>query len=1079
MKKLLYIFVLLLLPVYGYPSIVALSSHSGTGGPDANPLYLVQSATVPTNGTTPSIKFNRSGKYGAGGIDDFELTVGVTAHDLLLYDGEFTNEHYFFIGDSVNCAVIPDANVNQNPDNTDAYWAQTRLTSISAEGGLIADAVEGAHYISKTGLLSAATKYFFSAKLKAGTEANSVDFARLMFYDDDEYRYVYFDLSNGVVETETNNNDAGISTVDADGYYRCWMTATITTVTSNNSVYVMAAEADGDASFQGDTSDVSIYVKDINLMPVWDDTVDIDEVCTLDYDQPGDGAEALTGTDLSSVVADAVNNNSIHGDATPPEIVSITLTATNAAVLYNETVQIGTGGNGGAALTMDVEGDVSPTYASLSDRTINYTISEIAAGSVAADGWDYTQPGDGVEDLAGNDAANEDDFPVINTVAGSNPILVSMTLGSDGYTWTQVYSESVTVGAGGSAGYTLEMTNAGSVPLTYSSGSPSTTLVYTSTTEVYNNDTIADGLDYTQPGNGIEATDDGTDVTSYTDFGVITSGGPADPGEPAPSQILYCKQGGDGSNASQSGPFISAPISADQAMSAAQFNNANNWGGVVRTDGLVIGPDTKIYFIGTFTSDLEVQGSGHATYGDIILDGYEAGDCDHSSGEPDANAAVINSDAYSAGIAINGQDYVTIRDFTINDAGNGIYQYSRSGVDEAEHITISRVATDGCTNGIRFTFASGYAPSGDYVTIQDCLVVDTAVGYSDSAKAGLRIYQVDDLIIQRNLIYQRPAVTTLNNGQDGIVLLYCDNVLIQNNKIYHVGENCIDYKNDTNELAFGGIIIRYNDFSGAREAAIQLMHETGSQAYVYGNRFRGGADQAELFSYAVDVYRGFEEACIWANDIADTSRAGVMVFNDGARTVTDVWIANNTIVNSNYGSTSTSSEHAGIEILSAKAGDIHMANNILVDNNTTEDYDTQIYTSAGVASWVDAWNNLYWLSSGTPKIEWSDVVYSTIAAWQTATGQGTDAVTTTPDFTDLSGRDLTIGASSNAINAADDLDAPSWWSPPTIQGTDYSATITHSLVINTVGTDFDAVPPVVVMVEQDAGADGEIGCYAY
>jgi hypothetical protein len=44
------------------------------------------------------------------------------------------------------------------------------------------------------------------------------------------------------------------------------MTVTTTTVSVNNTVYVLAAEADNDALFAGDASDVSIYVKDINLM---------------------------------------------------------------------------------------------------------------------------------------------------------------------------------------------------------------------------------------------------------------------------------------------------------------------------------------------------------------------------------------------------------------------------------------------------------------------------------------------------------------------------------------------------------------------------------------------------------------------------------------------------------------------------------------------------------------------------------------------------------------------------------------------------------------------------------------------
>jgi hypothetical protein len=273
------------------------------------PAYLVQTTTVLSGGTTADIEFNGNGKYGTGGIDDFELTVDGTPHDLILYDGEFTNEHSFYIGESADCAVIPDADVNQNPDNTDAYWSKSR-SALAAGGGIVADSDDATHSIYKIDLLSAGTKYFLSAKFKAGTEANSVDFVRLTIRDDDEYRFAYFDLTNGTVGTEDENDDAGISSVDADGYYRCWMTFTTTTVTSYNTVFIYPAEANNDVSFAGDASDVSIYAKDINLMPVWSGTVNSGEVCTLDYDQPTNGAEATSGADLADIVADAVTNNS-------------------------------------------------------------------------------------------------------------------------------------------------------------------------------------------------------------------------------------------------------------------------------------------------------------------------------------------------------------------------------------------------------------------------------------------------------------------------------------------------------------------------------------------------------------------------------------------------------------------------------------------------------------------------------------------------------------------------------------------------------------------------------------------------
>jgi hypothetical protein len=75
MKKLLYVFVLLLLPVYGYPSIVALSSHSGTGGTPTDPPVLLTDAYTNTDGDEITWEFNQNISLGANDIDGLAITV--------------------------------------------------------------------------------------------------------------------------------------------------------------------------------------------------------------------------------------------------------------------------------------------------------------------------------------------------------------------------------------------------------------------------------------------------------------------------------------------------------------------------------------------------------------------------------------------------------------------------------------------------------------------------------------------------------------------------------------------------------------------------------------------------------------------------------------------------------------------------------------------------------------------------------------------------------------------------------------------------------------------------------------------
>ena len=106
---------------------------------------------------------------------------------------------------------------------------------------------------------------------------------------------------------------------------------------------------------------------------------------------------------------------------------------------------------------------------------------------------------------------------VVETGADTTPpTLSTATIGTNGVTWSFVFSEDVAVGAGGSTGWVVSMSTQGAVALTYSSGSGSNTLNYTGDKTVLSSETVTDGLDYTQPGNGIEDSS-GNDLASFVD----------------------------------------------------------------------------------------------------------------------------------------------------------------------------------------------------------------------------------------------------------------------------------------------------------------------------------------------------------------------------------------------------------------------------------------------------------------------------------------------------------------------------------------------------------------------------------
>lgn len=102
------------------------------------------------------------------------------------------------------------------------------------------------------------------------------------------------------------------------------------------------------------------------------------------------------------------------------------------------------------------------------------------------------------------------------------PTLSTATIGTNGTTWTLVFDEPVSIGAGGSDGWAVTMTTAGAVTLTYASGSGSTTLIYTGSPTVNSGDTVATGLDYTQPGDGIEDAS-GNDLATISSNAVVNN----------------------------------------------------------------------------------------------------------------------------------------------------------------------------------------------------------------------------------------------------------------------------------------------------------------------------------------------------------------------------------------------------------------------------------------------------------------------------------------------------------------------------------------------------------------------------
>lgn len=213
-------------------------------------------------------------------------------------------------------------------------------------------------------------------------------------------------------------------------------------------------------------------------------------------------------------------------DVTAPTVTSATINTAGTTITFalDEAVSVGSGGNGGFALTMS-GGAVTATYSSGSgSSSLVYTLSRtVQHGETGTHA--YTQPGSGIEDTSGNDLATYSGATVTNNSTDGQdvtaPTVSSRTVSANGATFTIATSETVSVGAGGNGGFALTPTNGGaSVTLSYASGSGSSSLVYNTSRTIKSTEVLT--LAYTQPGNGVEDAA-GNDLVSFSGQSVTNS----------------------------------------------------------------------------------------------------------------------------------------------------------------------------------------------------------------------------------------------------------------------------------------------------------------------------------------------------------------------------------------------------------------------------------------------------------------------------------------------------------------------------------------------------------------------------
>lgn len=144
-------------------------------------------------------------------------------------------------------------------DITDAWWGKGNAANSTSQA-IVADTVDTVHRLYKdigANMVDGNT-YLLVVEAKKGL----VDGIALVTYDGD-YKYSFFDLTNGVTGTTSSNHTSNIED-KGSGWYRCNIVFTSTS-TDNETIYIYTADGE-DVSFIGDNINASTYIRNIMLV---------------------------------------------------------------------------------------------------------------------------------------------------------------------------------------------------------------------------------------------------------------------------------------------------------------------------------------------------------------------------------------------------------------------------------------------------------------------------------------------------------------------------------------------------------------------------------------------------------------------------------------------------------------------------------------------------------------------------------------------------------------------------------------------------------------------------------------------
>ncbi len=496
--------------------------------------------------------------------------------------------------------------------------------------------------------------------------------------------------------------------------------------------------------------------------------------------------------------------------------------------------------------------------------------------------------------------------------------------------------------------------------------------------------------------------------------------------------------------------------SIGNSLSASDFNNlSGDYSG-----------DT-FFFSGTFTTRLtpKVEGS---TEGHVIIDGYQAGDCDPLNLVCSASAN-LNRGMFVGNGAV-GVDYLTIQDFRMtqqSDSDPCFYIYGNlGGNDDQKHVdhTIIRRNYVYETNGTMFTYRGGR-----HVVIEGNKFTHFGQNGTDAVQ-GVSFIEVDNALIKGNEFGHDEGSYPSGCRSANIIEIHgCQNHLWEHNDIYgapnQAGIATKEWSAQENH------IYRFNKFHDNNEVGLNIGGgwDYNNHMYVYGNLFyRNGT--AGGSSYDGGTYHYW-----WSNIFIDNSYYGFVTWNRNQGSLNHIFLYNNTFArNGDQGADPFQISRGGV-VLQA-GSNFTLKNNLFYNNRPlsggySNNWYWQLYDN------VDAIleHNTFYHSDGIATL-YFDGGEKTLAAMQKDYKREDDAPYTgkvaDPGFNNPVGQDNTYGTPDddyalNGKNVNDGVAISQCFSVDIEAGNYTSVTVCLDEGLNPKRTNWTTKPPIVQTLKRE------------